>query len=167
MINTLLHVRIYMRVDKGRIETISATHKTNLKGIWLYKDNGKDTKNSLRKDEATSLGDVDCLPEMDWCLWETCTLLFKDVVSSRLWCLYIFPKTWKMPKDGPAVFLMVMCQIYIARKIKIQGVPWCKNQSWYHISCHTTTQVMALVSCLEQAWIWKFFQKLGFGDLDL
>jgi len=106
MINTLLHVRIYMRVDTGRIETISATHKMNSKGIWLYKDNGKGTKDSLRKDEATSLGDVDRLPEMDWCLRETCTLLFKDIMSSRLWCLYVFPKTRKTPKDGPAIFLI-------------------------------------------------------------
>ena len=43
----------------------------------------------------------------------------------------------------------VMCQIYIAKKIKIQGVPWCKNQSWYHISCHTTTQVMFVFLLFE------------------
>ena len=30
-----------------------------------------------------------------------------------------------------------------------------------------SSESLALVSCLEQAWIWKFFQKLGFGDLDL
>ena len=46
----------------------------------------------------------------------------------------------------------VMCQIYIARKIKIQGVPWCEKQSWYHISCHTSTaQVMFVFELFERA----------------
>jgi hypothetical protein len=72
----------------------------------LYKDSRKDTKDHLRKDEAMSLGDIDYLPEMDRHLWETCTLLLKDVMSFRLWCLYISPKTPKMPKDRPAIFLM-------------------------------------------------------------
>jgi len=82
---------------------ISATHKRNSEGIWLYKDNRKDAKDHLRKDEAMSLGDIDCLPEMDWRLRETCTLLLKDVASL---CLYVSPKTPKTPKDGPAVFPM-------------------------------------------------------------
>jgi hypothetical protein len=54
-----------MRADTGRIKTISATWKRNSKRIGLYKDNGEDTKDSLTKDEAISLGDVDCLPETD------------------------------------------------------------------------------------------------------
>lgn len=62
MIKYLISVCIYMRANTRRIETISATCKRNSKGIRLYKDDGKDI---LRKDEATSLGDVDCLPEMD------------------------------------------------------------------------------------------------------
>jgi len=48
-------------------------------------------------------------------------------------------------------FCFQMCQIYIARKIKIQGVPWCKNQSRYHISCYTTAQVMFIFLLFECA----------------
>jgi hypothetical protein len=44
---------------------IFTTNKKNLKGNRLYKDNGKDAKDGLRRDEAMSFGDVDCLPEMD------------------------------------------------------------------------------------------------------
>ena len=50
------------------------------------------------------------------------------------------------------IFLFsVIRQIYIARKIKIQGVPWCKNQSWYHISCYTMAQVMFIFLLFECA----------------
>ena len=50
------------------------------------------------------------------------------------------------------IFLFsVMCQIYISRKIKIQGVLWCKNQSRYHISCYTTAQVMFVCLLFERA----------------
>ena len=45
----------------------------------------------------------------------------------------------------------VMCQIYITRKVKIQGVPCCKNQSRYHISCHATSQVMFVCLLFEHA----------------
>ena len=44
-----------------------------------------------------------------------------------------------------------MCQIYITRKVKIQGVPCCKNQSRYHISCHGTSQVMLVCLLFERA----------------
>ena len=44
-----------------------------------------------------------------------------------------------------------MCQIYITRKVKIQGVPCCKNQSQYHISCHATSQVMFVCLLFERA----------------
>ena len=73
-LNTLFHVCVYMRYDTG-------WYLPPVKGIQLYRDNSKDTKDSLRKDEAISLRDVDCLPETPMCLWETCTLLFKDVTS--------------------------------------------------------------------------------------
>lgn len=64
-LNTLLRVCMYRKAGTRRIEPISVTHKRNSKGIRLYKDGGKDAKDRLRKDEAMSLGDVDCLPEMD------------------------------------------------------------------------------------------------------
>jgi hypothetical protein len=34
------------------------------------------------------------------------TLLPKDIMSLRLWCLCVFGKTPKTPKDEPDVFLM-------------------------------------------------------------
>jgi len=61
----------------------------------LYEDDREDTKAHLGKDKAMSLGDVDCLREMDRRLPETCTLLLKDVVSFRFWCLYV---SQKIPK---------------------------------------------------------------------
>jgi hypothetical protein len=44
---------------------ISAIQKRNSKRIGLYEDNAKDAEDSLRKDEAISLGDVDRLPETE------------------------------------------------------------------------------------------------------
>ena len=37
------------------------------------------------------------------------------------------------------------------KKGKIQGVPCCKNQSQYHISCHATSQVMFVCLLFECA----------------
>jgi len=44
---------------------ISAIRKRNSKRIGLCEDDAKDTEDSLRKDEAISLGDVNRLPETE------------------------------------------------------------------------------------------------------
>ena len=124
-LNTLFRVCMYRSAGYTNNRAISATHAKDSKGIRLYKDDRKDAKDSLRKDEAMSLGDVDCLRETDWRLRETCTLLLKDVVSFRLWCLYVFPKTPKTPKDGPAVFLML--RIENKNKGNLRLAFQCKN----------------------------------------
>jgi len=56
---------MYRKAGTRKIDPIFSAHKRNSKGIRSYKDDTKDAKDRLKKGEAMSLGDVDCLPEMD------------------------------------------------------------------------------------------------------
>ena len=49
-----------------------------------------------------------------------CTLLFKGIMSFHLWCLYVFPETWKTLKDRPAIFLIWYISMSLA-SIKFFG----------------------------------------------
>jgi hypothetical protein len=95
-------------------------------GIWLYKDGGKDAKDCLRKDEAMSLGDVDCLPEIDWRLGRHVPYFSK---TSCLFVLGVFTSSQRHqrhPKTGLPFSWLAKATLNVLR---VYGIANC----WSHL----------------------------------
>ena len=100
-LNTSFCACIYMRANTGRILVRSAAFKRNLKGMGCRHV----VRRQLQRTRKTILGKMGDILERHWLSpGDGLTSLgdaYKDITSLHLWRLYIFPKTRKMPKDGP------------------------------------------------------------------